>query len=447
MDTNLNRHIVLVRGPLSSPIYLSSLYRHGCDVIYRPSYSCLNAKPFPRNPMKSNGYTSWQIRVTHITSFCSRRGGGISPFVWNLADQQGRIGIVSDILALKDNHIIDIPRVCNSVKLYQGKVLGPSSFGYSVDLKNYINTSIRHETVLHSHGLWMYPGLAARRAATHTKVPRIVSPHGMLDHWALENSAWKKRLAGWLYENRNLRSADCIHALCESEYADIRDYGLVNPVAIIPNGIDPPKEEPKHQPPWIGRVDADRKIMLFLGRIHPKKGLENLIRAWSLVKPANWALAIAGWSQMSQEEKLTKLTYEKGLEREVIFIGPVFDEEKHTCLQNADAFILPSFSEGLPTSVLEAWAYKLPAIITFECNIPEGFEAGAAIGVRPEVESIIEGLESFIQLSEGRQKDMGLKGHQLITKNFSWSCIAQKMIEIYKWLLSKGPKPECVRVD
>jgi poly(glycerol-phosphate) alpha-glucosyltransferase len=308
--------------------------------------------------------------------------------------------------------------------------------------------------MLHSHGLWMYPGVAARKAAAHAGIPLIISPHGMLDSWALKNSAWKKRIAGWLYENRNLRSAACIHALCESEYQSIRAYGLTNPVCIIPNGVDLP-DLPAGQivPPWESQIGAEKNVMLFLGRIHPKKGLENLIRAWGVLKSRKhkeleqWHLVIAGWSQGGHENDLKRLTNELNLEADVTFTGPLYDTAKDTALRAAKAFILPSFSEGLPMAVLEAWSYGLPVIMTAECNIPDGFSARAAVEVRPDVESITEGLKSFLGLTEGARERMGQSGLELVKSRYSWPKIAAQMVDVYKWVLGQGDKPDCVRLN
>jgi len=332
------------------------------------------------------------------------------------------------------------------------KVIGPEGWGYSKALKNALSKS--EPDIYHVHGIWMYPGIATGTAARRKAKPYVISPRGMLHSWALKNSAWKKKIVGWLFENKNLRFATCLHALCESEYQSIRAYGLKNPVAIIHNGIDLPKVDRVLPAPWQGQISEHKKVMLFLGRIHSKKGLPNLIKAWALLQQSavssqqsRWALVIAGWSQGGHEDELKQMVAELGLEKDIVFLGPVFEKKKQACLQNADAFVLPSFSEGLPMSVLEAWAYELPVVMTPQCNIPEGFEADAAIEVQPETDSISDGLSVFFDLSEDRQKEIGLNGRQLVQKKFTWLQIATQMIDVYKWVLGKGDIPDCVRLD
>ena len=130
--------------------------------------------------------------------------------------------------------------------------------------------------VLHTHGIWTYLSIGVPRWARRNQKPYIVSPHGMLDAWALDNSKLKKKVAAALYERRHLRGAACLHALCASEADSIRAFGLKNPIATIPNGIEIPEGRDLKS-----RYSAKKKIMLFLGRLHPKKGLENALRAWA----------------------------------------------------------------------------------------------------------------------------------------------------------------------
>jgi poly(glycerol-phosphate) alpha-glucosyltransferase len=269
----------------------------------------------------------------------------------------------------------------------------------------------------------------------------------MLDPWALNHSKWKKRIVGLLYADKYLCSAACIHALCESEYESIRKYGLKNPVAVIPNGIDLPKQQAKLEAPWQELTASKKKVMLFLGRIHPKKGLCNLIKAWSKIAFSDWVLVIAGWSQIGHEEELKEQVAEYGLDKDIVFLGSAYGDKRAACLQNANAFVLPLFSEGLPMSVLEAWAYGLPVIMTKECNIPEGFESNAAIEIWPDVESIYEKLCSFMNLSDSQRNDLGQKGPKLVENKFTWPRIASQMNDVYKWVLGQGDKPECVRLD
>jgi glycosyltransferase involved in cell wall biosynthesis len=328
---------------------------------------------------------------------------------------------------------------------------GPRWFGYSPALRKAMR-EIPCD-LIHSHGLWMYPDLAARQAAQQADVPMLVSPHGMLDPWALRNSGWKKSLAGRLFTDKTLHGAACIHALCESEYDSIREYGLRNPVCIIPNGVDLPGDVATPEDS-VSRaaMDDTRKTALFMGRIHAKKGLENLVKAWAAVKskryPNNgWRLVVAGNDQLGHEDRLKCMVHDLALERDVVFTGPLWGRDKEMALAQADAFVLPSFSEGLPIAVLEAWAHRLPVVMTRQCNLPEGFTAGAALEVQPHQLSIAEGLERLFSMERQELRTAGERGRALVESRFTWPALAAQMMDVYRWLLGRGPQPGCVRLD
>ena len=336
--------------------------------------------------------------------------------------------------------------------LTTGKVVGPRSFGFSPELKKKLRTRLPVRAVIHSHGLWMYSGIAARKCALRGRSPLVVSPHGMLEPWALQHSRWKKRLAGWLFENRNLRQADCLHALCMAEAEHFRSHGLKNPIAIIPNGIDldnqsqPPAEDAlcKEFP----EIQARRRV-LFLSRLHPKKGLSALVQAWRQLAPdfKDWCLLIAGSGQPAYEQELKKRVKDEGLANDIFFLGPVYGESKRQALVAADVFVLPSFSEGFSMAILEAAAAGLPVLLTRECNFPELAGAGAAIEISPEAGAIESGLRQVFQLSDVQRDDMGRRGLQLVKQSYTWNHIAGQMCQVYAWLAGNAAMPGTVLLD
>ena len=355
-----------------------------------------------------------------------------------------------EVFGLEDEYVQEDLDSWDGVKTQVLRRWGPRIFGYAPKLRSVLRSA--HLDVLHVHGIWMFPSWASRRWATETRKPYVISPHGMLDPWAVKHSGWKKRLAGWLYEDTHLRGAACIRALCEPEAEAIRSYGLRNPICIIPNGMGFPDNAADVAPPWQSLIPADAKVMLYLGRLHPKKGLSNLLRSWSSIRRVGgtgdaWHLVIAGWDQGGHEQELRALAANLGIQASTHFVGPQFGAAKHACYSHADAFILPSFSEGLPMVILEAWAYGLPVVMTPQCNLPEGFASGAAVRVEPEVVSISEGLVSFLALPDHEKKMMGMRGRQLVEDKFSWTCIAEQMMSVYRWVIEGGEKPDCVMMD
>lgn len=291
--------------------------------------------------------------------------------------------------------------------------------------------------LIHLHGIWMDNQWAAWQRQKESGTPVVVSPRGMLDPWAVKNSAWKKRIVKILFAGKALREASCIHALCRSEVESVRAYGLKNPIALIPNGVELPTLGPREK--------GEDKTLLFLGRIHPKKGLSELLEAWGR-SSCGWRLLIAGWDDGGHEDKLRSRAAKLGLSN-VEFIGPQFGAEKDQLLRRVDAFILPSFSEGLPMSVLEAWSYGLPVVITDFCNLPEAFDAEAGIRIKPDADSIFQGLETLGVMTDGDLDVMGSKGRKLVEQRFSWSMIAENMHKVYEWCLYGGDPPDCMEFD
>ncbi len=296
--------------------------------------------------------------------------------------------------------------------------------------------------LVHQHGIWLDDQWAVLQWQKKSGRPVVISPHGMLDPWALQNSGWKKKLAGVLFANASLRRASCLHALCESELESIRAYGLKNPVAVIPNGVSLPD---------LGKPveKGERKRLLFFGRLHPKKGIEQLIRAWAMEVPTignAWELVIAGWDDGGHSAGLEQLVDELGIAESVQFSGPAFGDDKDWLWRSADAYILPSFSEGLPMTVLEAWSYGLPVIKTRFCNIPDGFTAGAAIEIEPSDESVAAGLRKLAGLSAGELQQLGTAGRKLVEEKYTWPRIAENMRRVYRWCVSGGEVPDCVDI-
>lgn len=385
-----------------------------------------------------------------LTSSISRKAGGLYWSVRALSTALHQDKHKVQVYAGEDEFSSTDITAWGDVPLSIHPIIGPKSFGYQAGLKDKIKKS--NHDIIHVHGIWMYPSVCANSWSSEGK-PYIISPRGMLDSWAVNNSHIKKKIASFLYESKHLEQANCIHALCYSEYKSIRDYGLKNPVAIIPNGIDIPQSAASVLPEWENIVPKNSKILLFLSRIHPKKGLINLLGAWAEAKKhsstneSNWSLVIAGWSQNDHQQELKDKAEELGILSSVFFVGPQFDEAKESTLSRADAFILPSFSEGLPMAVLEAWAYSLPVIMTPECNIPEGFETNSAIRVDPNVVSIFNGLTKLFDMSEKDVKVVGENGRNLVENKFSWPKIANEMLDVYNWVLDKNVKPDCVIID
>lgn len=403
---------------------------------------------FGLNPVPD--YPTMALAIS-LNASISRQAGGMFLSVRRLCQAMASLNVHVEAFGLNDKFFDEDSPHWAGVSTRVFHSLGPQSIGYSPRMRRMLIAS--DATIVHQHGLWMYPSVACMQWAKRTARPYLISPRGMLDPWALANSRRKKLLAGWLFQNAHLKKAACINALCESEGKSIRSYGLRNPLCVIPNGVDLPEQKSKQVPPWSEQVEADRRVLLFLGRIHPKKGLRQLLKGWAEAKqlnaamPENWTLVIAGWDQGGYENELKHQARELGLSDSVVFVGPLFNKHKSAALESANAFVLPSFSEGLPMAVLEAWAYGLPVIMTPYCNLSEGVEAKAAITIEPRANEIAQGLALLWEMTDRERSDMGAKGKALVEKHYSWPKVAADMLSVYQWILGGGIRPACVITD
>jgi len=394
------------------------------------------------------------MRTTGVLTSVSRRAGGLFESVRCLHRSLAELpGMEVRVLGIEDEFTREDLPTWRPTTVEAYPMVGWRQFAYSPGLRRRLLGPDQSD-IVHTHGIWEYPSIAVTAWHRKFRRPYLVSPHGMLDPWAVRNSSWKKRLAAVLYERDHLAGAACIHALCKPEVQAIRRFGLTNPVCIIPNGVELPPEPEGHpstaEDSPFGPAIGGRKVLLYLGRIHPKKGLINLLRAWKAHVDANralansWALAIAGWDRGGHEAELRRMTMECGVEDSVHFLGPRFGREKDACYRACDAFILPSVSEGLPLVVLEAWSHGKPVLMTPECNLPEGFAARAALRIGGDVAGIAEGMRDLFALSDGERQGIGESGLALVKERFTWSKIAGDMASVYGWLLGNGPKPDCV---
>ena len=380
------------------------------------------------------------LKVVQLTGHLSTAAGGFAASVPNLsralADQRA-IKVV--VIGIEDANEEYTWKVGDRVAMYSIRSYGPRALGFAPQQQMLINAVA--PDLLHSHGLWMYSSLTSSRWRRRAKRPVIISPRGMLDEWALGQSQAKKKAAWLLYERANLRGATALHALNEAEAQAIRRLGLIQPIAIVPNGID-------LSVATRTASDDECKTLLFLGRLHAKKGLTELLRAWARVQNimsyTRWHLSIAGWSNEGYERTLHRLIVDLDLADTVKLLGPCFGRDKETTLRRAHAFVLPSFSEGLPMAVLEAWSHSVPVLMTRACNLPEGFLAGAALEIRPEIDALAESLYQLAMMPADALREMGAAGRRLVETCFTWDAVAQEMSAVYRWLVDGGPPPSCV---
>jgi glycosyltransferase involved in cell wall biosynthesis len=292
--------------------------------------------------------------------------------------------------------------------------------------------------VLHLHGVWDPLLYAAARTARSLGKPYLVAPHGMLDPWSLAQSRLKKKLALALGWRAMLNRAGAIHWLNADEQKLAAPLGLTAPGCVIPNGVNleefdplPPAELFRKRRPALG----ERPYLLFLSRLHYKKGLDYLADAFAMVAASNpdVYLVVAGPDDGARGEFERRIAA-AGLTDRVHLPGPVYGPEKLSALAGATCFVLPSRQEGFSVAILESLACGTPAIVSTECHFPEVAEVGAGEVVPLDAAAVAGAIEKLLADPERRRR-MGQAGRELVAERFTWPRVAEQSVAVYKGLV------------
>jgi glycosyltransferase involved in cell wall biosynthesis len=297
------------------------------------------------------------------------------------------------------------------------------------------------DPVLHDNGVWLPCNHAVARLARRTGRPLLVSPRGMLLAWAKRSKASKKALAWSLYQHRDLESASVFHATSITEATAIRDLGLRQPIAVVPNAVQPPPLAPGRKPATSPR------LVLFLSRLTRKKGLEGLLRVWATVRPQGWKLVVAGPDEGGYGAQLLMQWQPQKLGSEVEFLGPVWGGEKWRLFREASIFVLPSLSENFGIVVAEALASEVPVITTKATPWRAIEENRCGWWVDAGDEALAAALSDGMALSDAERAQMGERGRALVAREYAPDSVARRMMDVYAWQLKMGPRPACVVVD
>ncbi|MDO9443094.1 MAG: glycosyltransferase [Beijerinckiaceae bacterium] len=293
--------------------------------------------------------------------------------------------------------------------------------------------------VLHTHGVWLMANIYPAWEAKRTGAPFLISPRGMLSEAAMQFSGLRKK-AMWEFMQRSAaRQATCFHATSDDEAQDIRKLGLLQPVAVIPNGVDVPEAAP--------RIATARRKLLYLGRLHAKKGLDRLLKSWSTLEATfpDWDLEIIGPSEHGHVDELKSLARTLGLSR-VAFPGPLYADEKRAGYRSAELFVMPTLNENFGMTVAEALAVSVPVVCTKGAPWSGLSEHQCGWWVDGDVEAIAEALRDGMSRPRETLSAMGERGRAWMLRDFSWAAVAQDMIDVYRWQLGSGDRPASIRI-
>lgn len=300
---------------------------------------------------------------------------------------------------------------------------------------------------VHIHGIWEHHCSTAAALLREEQKPYIVSAHGMLERWALRSKKLKKSLYSALIERRNLAGAACLRALTYAEVEDYRNYGLTNPVAVIPNGVTIPDEVSSDAFLEAFPSLRDKRIVLFLGRLHHKKGLDILCKAWSALHGefADAHLVLAGPDFDNTRARTESLVQELGIAHSVTFTGMLKGNLKWSALSASTLFVLPSYSEGFSVAILEALGVGLPVVITPHCNFPEIESLGCGWLSNANASELENVLGGALATDAATLEKIGHAGRALTRERYSWPVVREGMAEVYEWI-NGGARPAAVQI-
>lgn len=379
------------------------------------------------------------MRLVHVIPHVDEEAAGPSQSVTRLCEAlatEGH-GVEMHTMAAKGT-----PSGVELVVHREWRLLG--RFGFSMELVGALRSASRGADILHNHSLWSFPNMAAGLAAQGCEATMVTSPRGTLAPAARARSSLKKAICKPLQWPAITRAA-CLHATSAMEYADIRQYGLRHPVAVIPNGIDIPVSS--GMPVESESPDRPRRL-LFLGRLHPIKGIELLLEAWAALqrKHPQWELVIAGKGEPSYVQSLHALAKRLKLDR-ATFPGPVYGKEKSRVYFSSDVFVLPTKTENFGMAIAEAQAHAVPVVTTRGAPWPQLIDHASGWWVEQTVDEISAAMDAAMQMDQVSLKAMGQRGRQWMQNDYDWASIARHMAAVYAWLRTGGEPPVWVHMD
>lgn len=358
------------------------------------------------------------MKILHLTGSIDKSAGGPSRSVPKTCVELAKLGLEIELVTQASRHPVKIPHQ-RGLKLTYIPLWSLLVYGWKLSKKEI--------DLLHIQHIWTPYVNVLAYWAKRKNIPYLITPRGMLEPWILARNPWKKKLALWLYQKKILQEASHLHATAQMEANNIRKAGFTTPITVIPNGID--LSEVKAVKTTYGT-----KKMVFLSRIHPKKGIEGLLEAWRTVDTKAWTLEIAGEGDSAYVETLKKKACDL---KNIHFIGPQYGESKWDCLRSADVMVLPTFSENFGIVVAEALAVGVPVLTTQGTPWEDLQTHDCGWWVDLSIENLRKTLIKITNTPVSRLKIMGDNGKKLIEQKYDLKAMGRRITELYKSIIKE----------
>ena len=387
--------------------------------------------------------TAPTLNVLHVTPGMSPEWGGPAVVVSELTAELARLGIRCEIVTTQGYRVgFDQVPTSPDVPVYSFAAGLPARLwtAYSLELLRFLNNRAGSFDLIHIHEVWHYPGYMAFRAARKHKLPCVLTIHGELSEWGLQQKTLKKQIYRLCLLDKMLRNVSALHAITNSEKEQVLKLGFETPTFVIPNGIEPCAFEVLPDPSeFVQRfpVLKGKRVILFLGRLHPKKGLDILARSFATIarRYEDAVLLVVGPNECGTRENTESILKSAGLLDRTVFTGLLTGEDKLAALSCADLFVLSSHSDVLGIAVLEAMAARLPVVITEGCEFPEVSESGAGFVVEADEARVAEAIGRLLS-DAALCEHMGQQGSKLVAERYTWKTSATAMARLYKTLVT-----------
>jgi poly(glycerol-phosphate) alpha-glucosyltransferase len=396
-----------------------------------------------------------KIKILFVSPSISRLFTGVYEVQKNLALEFIKKKNLIEIHGLIDDFTNQDLKSWLPIKPFLYKPFGFKKIGFNPFFLKNLNKS--NADIGHIHSLWSYTTYALYKWSKKNNKPYLLSVNAYLFDSALSQSKIIKKLALYLGIRKVIKHASCIHVNTMNEYEAVRALGYTNPISIISNGVQLPNLNNDHlSSPWLKIENTkNKKILLYLSRIHPQKGIQLLVDSWKELRDSmllsDWHLVIVGFQKEKSlfENTIIDMVDNYNLNNSVTMLSGQFDESMKACYSHCSGFILPSFNEGSSIAALNALAFSKPTVITNGCNITNAIENGSAIGIETNIESIKNGILTLIEMTDSERENLGQKGRLLVEENYTWESVSDQFFEIYSWLMNERiyPMPKSIIID